>query len=93
MLELDATIMTPAPVFETLGHVACFADWMVKDIKTREVLRADRLVEGMLEASRKVIRRLAEHWMYLRLLMKWKRRLKVLLLSLMMLLSGSMEMY
>src|SRR5258708_9592505 len=50
MLELDTTIMTPAPVFETSGHVARFADWMVKDIKTGEVLRADHLVEGVLEA-------------------------------------------
>ena len=35
MLELDMTIMTPVPVFETSGHVARFADWMVKDTKTR----------------------------------------------------------
>ena len=53
MLELDTTIMTPAPVFETSGHVARFADWMVKDIKTGEVLRADHLVEGVLEARLK----------------------------------------
>ena len=50
MLELDTTIMTPAPVFETSGHVARFADWMVKDIHTGDVLRADHLVEGVLEA-------------------------------------------
>lgn len=50
MLELDTTIMTPAPVFEASGHVARFADWMVKDIKTGEVLRADHLVKGVLEA-------------------------------------------
>ncbi|KIK10520.1 hypothetical protein PISMIDRAFT_124304, partial [Pisolithus microcarpus 441] len=31
MLELDTTIITPASVFETSGHVARFADWMVKD--------------------------------------------------------------
>ncbi|KAF8305073.1 glycine-tRNA ligase [Clavulina sp. PMI_390] len=53
MLELDTTIMTPAPVFETSGHVARFADWMVKDTKTGEVLRADHLVEGVLEARLK----------------------------------------
>jgi len=34
--------MTPAPVFETSGHVARFADWMVKDTKTGDVLRAVR---------------------------------------------------
>ncbi|KAF8574095.1 glycyl-tRNA synthetase [Ramaria rubella] len=50
MLELDTTIMTPAPVFEASGHVARFADWMVKDTKTGEVLRADHLVKGVLEA-------------------------------------------
>lgn len=50
MLELDTTIMTPAPVFETSGHVARFADWMVKDIKTGAVLRADHLVKNVLSA-------------------------------------------
>lgn len=50
MLEVDTTIMTPAPVFETSGHVARFADWMVKDTKTGEILRADHLVKGVLEA-------------------------------------------
>lgn len=50
MLELDTTVMTPAPVFETSGHVARFADWMVKDTKTGDVLRADHLVKNVLEA-------------------------------------------
>jgi glycyl-tRNA synthetase len=50
MLEIDSTIMTPAPVFETSGHVARFADWMVKDVKTGDVLRADHLVKNVLEA-------------------------------------------
>lgn len=50
MLELDTTIMTPSAVFETSGHVARFADWMVKDAKTGDVLRADHLVKGVLEA-------------------------------------------
>ena len=50
MLEVDTTIMTPAPVFETSGHVARFADWMVKDVKNGEVLRADHLVKNVLEA-------------------------------------------
>ena len=48
MLEIDSTILTPAPVFETSGHVARFADWMVKDIVTGEVLRADHLVKNVL---------------------------------------------
>ncbi|KAK0495468.1 hypothetical protein EDD18DRAFT_1169383 [Armillaria luteobubalina] len=50
MLELDTTIMTPSPVFETSGHVARFADWMVKDTKTGDVLRADHLVKNVLSA-------------------------------------------
>jgi glycyl-tRNA synthetase len=50
MLELDTTCITPAPVFETSGHVARFADWMVKDTKTGDVLRADHLVKNVLEA-------------------------------------------
>ncbi|KAJ3769978.1 hypothetical protein FB446DRAFT_745826 [Lentinula raphanica] len=50
MLELDTTIMTPAPVFETSGHVARFADWMVKDVQTGDVIRADHLVKNVLEA-------------------------------------------
>ncbi|KZT32723.1 glycyl-tRNA synthetase [Sistotremastrum suecicum HHB10207 ss-3] len=53
MHELDTTIMTPAPVFETSGHVARFADWMVKDTKTGDVLRADHLVKNVLEARLK----------------------------------------
>lgn len=50
MLELDTTIMTLASVLETSGHVAKFADWMVKDLKTGEIFRADHLVEAVLEA-------------------------------------------
>ncbi|KAF5391113.1 hypothetical protein D9757_003066 [Collybiopsis confluens] len=50
MLELDTTIMTPASVFETSGHVARFADWMVKDAKTGDVIRADHLVKNVLES-------------------------------------------
>ena len=50
MLELDTTIMTPATVFETSGHVARFADWMVKDTKTGDVLRLDHLIKNVLEA-------------------------------------------
>ncbi|KAI6029454.1 hypothetical protein BKA83DRAFT_14677 [Pisolithus microcarpus] len=50
MLELDTTIITPASVFETSGHVARFADWMVKDEVTGDVLRADHLVKNVLQA-------------------------------------------
>ncbi|RKP09310.1 glycyl-tRNA synthetase [Thamnocephalis sphaerospora] len=50
MLELDCSIMTPAEVLKTSGHVDKFTDWMCKDLKTGEIFRADHLVEGVLEA-------------------------------------------
>ena len=53
MLELDTTIMTLSDVLVTSGHVAKFADWMVKDSKNGEIFRADHLVEGVLEARLK----------------------------------------
>lgn len=53
MLELDTTIMTLSDVLKTSGHVDKFTDWMVKDVKTNEVFRADHLVEAVLEARLK----------------------------------------
>ncbi|KAI5449091.1 Glycine--tRNA ligase 1, mitochondrial [Naganishia albida] len=53
MLELDTTIMTLSEVLKTSGHVDKFTDWMVKDIKTGEIFRADHLVEAVLEARLK----------------------------------------
>ncbi|KAI9753607.1 MAG: Glycine--tRNA ligase 1, mitochondrial [Chaenotheca gracillima] len=53
MLELDCTSLTPAEVFKTSGHVDKFADWMCKDPKTGDYLRADHLVENVLEARLK----------------------------------------
>ncbi|RKP27429.1 glycyl-tRNA synthetase [Syncephalis pseudoplumigaleata] len=50
MLELDCSIMTPADVLKTSGHVDKFTDWMCKDVKTGEIFRADHLVEAVLEA-------------------------------------------
>ncbi|KAJ7244398.1 hypothetical protein B0H12DRAFT_1203625 [Mycena haematopus] len=47
---VDTTIMTPALVFETSGHVANFADWTAKNTLNDEVLRADLLVKNVLEA-------------------------------------------
>lgn len=49
MLELDCSILTPEEVFKTSGHVDKFEDWMCKDQKTGEYLRADHLVENVLE--------------------------------------------
>src|SRR5262245_4316032 len=50
MLEIDNAIITPSEVFEASGHVAKFADWMVRDVKTGAIARADHLVEDVLEA-------------------------------------------
>ena len=53
MLELDCTILTPEEVFKTSGHVDKFSDWMCKDAKKGDYLRADHLVENVLEARLK----------------------------------------
>jgi glycyl-tRNA synthetase len=53
MLEIDSTIMTMAEVLKTSGHVDKFTDWMVKDVKTGDIFRADHLVEAALEARLK----------------------------------------
>ena len=53
MLRVDLTMLTPAEVLKTSGHVDKFADWMCKDPKTGEIFRADHLVEEVLEARLK----------------------------------------
>ncbi|KAI5465328.1 glycyl-tRNA synthetase [Mariannaea sp. PMI_226] len=55
MMELDCTVITPEAVLKTSVHVDKFADWMCKDPSKGEYLRADHLIESVLEA------RLAEH--------------------------------
>lgn len=49
MLEVDCPAITPEAVLKTSGHVQKFADWMCKDPAKGEYLRADHLVEGVLE--------------------------------------------
>jgi glycyl-tRNA synthetase len=49
MLEVDCTVLTPHDVLKTSGHVDKFADWMCKDPKNGDILRADHFVEDMLE--------------------------------------------
>jgi glycyl-tRNA synthetase len=49
MLELDCTALTPHDVLKTSGHVDKFSDWMCKDPKNGEILRADHFVEEILE--------------------------------------------
>lgn len=41
--------MMPEEVLKTSGHVDRFTDWMVKDLKTGDCLRADHLLEEHLE--------------------------------------------
>ena len=50
MLEVDCTMLTPAEVLKTSGHVDKFADWMCKDPKSGEIFRADHLIEEVLES-------------------------------------------
>ncbi|KAK9438240.1 glycyl-tRNA synthetase [Metarhizium brunneum] len=49
MLEVDCTAITPEAVLKTSGHVDRFADWMCRDPAKGEYLRADHLVESVLE--------------------------------------------
>ena len=53
MLEVDCTVLTPHEVLKTSGHVDKFADWMCKDPKNGEIMRADHFVEAVLEARLK----------------------------------------
>ncbi|KAH8600792.1 hypothetical protein B0O99DRAFT_609484 [Bisporella sp. PMI_857] len=53
MLEVDCTALTPAEVLRTSGHVDKFADWMCKDPKNGDIMRADHFVEQILEARLK----------------------------------------
>lgn len=46
-------MVTPHEVLQTSGHVDRFCDWMVKDPKNGEILRADHLVEDVLETRLK----------------------------------------
>ncbi|KAK9774301.1 putative Glycyl-tRNA synthetase [Seiridium cardinale] len=53
MLEVDCSVLTPHEVLKTSGHVDKFADWMCKDPKNGEILRADHFVEEVLETRLK----------------------------------------
>ncbi|ORY19999.1 glycyl-tRNA synthetase [Rhizoclosmatium globosum] len=48
MLEIECTNLTPEAVLKTSGHVDRFADYMVKDVKTGDIFRADHLVKQVL---------------------------------------------
>ncbi|KAJ6787990.1 hypothetical protein PWT90_01102 [Aphanocladium album] len=50
MMEVDCVSIKPEAILRTSGHVEKFADWMCKDPIKEEFLRADHLVETVLEA-------------------------------------------
>lgn len=50
MFELDCTAITPEVVLKTSGHVEKFADWMCRDPVKGDYLRADHLVETVLQS-------------------------------------------
>ncbi|CAN0132444.1 unnamed protein product, partial [Scytosiphon promiscuus] len=49
MLEMECTNLTPENVLQTSGHVDKFTDLMVKDSVTGESLRADKLLEDIID--------------------------------------------
>jgi glycyl-tRNA synthetase len=49
MLEMECTALTPEVVLKTSGHVDRFTDLMVKDPKTGECFRADKLLEDTID--------------------------------------------
>ena len=50
MLEVDCPMITPYAVLKTSGHVERFCDYVAKDPTNGEILRADHVVEEVLEA-------------------------------------------
>lgn len=49
MLEIATVSLTPESVLKTSGHVDRFTDYMVKETKTGECFRADKLLEEHIE--------------------------------------------
>jgi glycyl-tRNA synthetase len=49
MLQIECTTLTPYSVLKASGHVDRFEDLMVKDVKTGECYRADKLLEDFIE--------------------------------------------
>ena len=45
MLELTCSCITPHEVLKTSGHVDKFADFMIKDTKNGQCMRADKLID------------------------------------------------
>ena len=51
MLEINTTCITPHTVLEHSGHVAKFTDLLVRDVKTSQGYRADKLLSEWLETK------------------------------------------
>ena len=49
MLEVSCSMVTPEIVLKTSGHVERFNDFMVEDLKTKELYRADKLLEEFID--------------------------------------------
>ena len=49
MLEVESCMLTPYPVLETSGHVEKFSDFLVRDCKTNDSYRADKIVEAFID--------------------------------------------
>ncbi|KAL9110166.1 MAG: hypothetical protein Q9227_005226 [Pyrenula ochraceoflavens] len=53
MLEVDCPMITPYSVLKASGHVERFCDFVIKDSANGEILRADHVVEEVIEARLK----------------------------------------
>lgn len=53
LLEICTTCLTPEIVLKTSGHVDKFSDFAVKDIKTGQCFRADKLIQEWTEKEKK----------------------------------------
>jgi len=53
LLEISGTCITPEVVLKTSGHVDKFTDYAVKDVKTGQCFRADKLIKEWVEKEKK----------------------------------------
>jgi glycyl-tRNA synthetase len=53
MLEVDSPMITPYAVLKSSGHVERFCDFVAKDSTNGDILRADHVIEEVLEARLK----------------------------------------
>ena len=53
LLEISATCLTPEIVLKTSGHVEKFTDFAVKDVKTGQGFRCDKLIQEWINKEKK----------------------------------------